>query len=574
MPTTTFDLAEWLRDHSVPVGGAQDVQGGKLWKLRECPFDSSHTNGSAAIGQKAKGLIWFKCQHNACSGKQWRDCRAHYEPGWQSSYPSNGQVTVAPSVADWPTPARIEGLPPAPRLPLDCFPEALVAHAADVAERMQCPLDYVVWTLMVTVATLIGRGVGIRAKAFDDWTERLALWVALIGDPSSMKTPGMNAAVRLMHVLAHALREEHRANVQAWKADCAAAKLADPKAQLAPEPELRWLVADDATMEKLALLLQPEISRGLALVRDEVSGVIRECERYRARAGDREFLIQAYSGGPKSVVRMSRPPVFVPDLLLNIVGGIQPDVAREVFASGVDDGLGERFLAIYPEVPSDFVPVDRSPDKGKRDAFDVIAKRLYVADWPRLLISDDFSAVPYCRVSPEAHQVFSEWHARTVLSTRGEQARYTHRFGRRVGKYPGLAARLALELHLFEAVAARTAHAAKVQVRVVDSALIARVVRLMDEYVLPMEERVYGAYAVAPEAEGARRIARWIRGERPEKFTAREIRRHEWSDLDNPMNVAAALEWLCSRGWLREADPVRRVGRPSDVFLVNPRVLT
>jgi hypothetical protein len=36
--------------------------------------------------------------------------------------------------------------------------------------------------------------------------------------------------------------------------------------------------------------------------------------------------------------------------------------------------------------------------------------------------------------------------------------------------------------------------------------------------------------------------------------------------------VAAALEWLCSRGWLREADPIRRVGRPSDVYLVNPRL--
>lgn len=486
---------------------------------------------------------------------------------------ANGVESVDSAIMDWPEPARIDGPPSAPRLPLECFPEVLLEHAQDVAERMQCPIDYVVWTLMVTLSTVIGRAVGLRPKRLDDWTERPALWVALIGDPSSMKTPGQNAGVRLLYVLSRLLREQHQARLKQWKADCAAAKMADRKAELEPEPELQWLVADDATTEKLAMLLQPEISRGLVLIRDEVSGLIRELERYRARAGDREFLIQAYSGGPKSVARMSRPPVFVPDLLLNIVGGIQPDVAREVFASGADDGLGERFLAIWPEQASTFVDIDRFPDKDKRDAFDEVAKRLYVADWPQLLTTDDFSHVPYCRVSQEAHRVFSEWRARTVQSTRGEDARYTHRFGRRVGKYPGVAARLSLVLHLFEAVALGDVHQVKAHLAVVESAVVARVVRLMDEYVLPMEQRVYEAYAVAPEAEGARRIARWIRAERPDKFTAREIRRHEWSDLDSPTTVAAALEWLCSRGWLREAEPAHRMGRPSDVFLVNPKVL-
>jgi putative DNA primase/helicase len=473
----------------------------------------------------------------------------------------------------WPQPSAIDGPGPAPELPLDCFPRQLVEHAEDIADRSQCPLDYVVWTLMVTLAAVIGRNVGIRPKRLDDWTERPALWVALIGDPSSMKTPGMNAGVRLLHALASRLRDEYQKAMREWRADCAAAREADGKhADIPPEPQLRWLVVDDATTEKLSDLLQPEISRGLAFVRDEVSGLIHELERYRSHAGDREFFLQAYTGGPKSVARISRAPIFVPDLLFNIVGGIQPDVAREVFASGADDGLGERFVAIWPDLPATFEDVDRFPNRTKRDAFDEVAERLYVADWTKLLVTDDFSTVPYCRVDSEAHEIFSRWRARTIMSTRGESPRYEHRFGRRVGKYPGLAARLALVLHLFEHAALERSALARESMCTVDSDVITKVTRLMDIYVLPMEERVYGAYAVAPEAENARRIARWMREEQPVKFTAREIRRHGWANLDDQVAVAAALEWLCSRGWLREANPEKRAGRPSEVFLVNPRI--
>ena len=74
------------------------------------------------------------------------------------------------------------------------------------------------------------------------------------------------------------------------------------------------------------------------------------------------------------------------------------------------------------------------------------------------------------------------------------------------------------------------------------------------------------------DAEGGRRIAAWIEAERPERFTARDVRRHNWSGLQEQADVAAALDWLAVRGWVREAAPERRSGRPSDVYLVNPRL--
>ena len=73
-------------------------------------------------------------------------------------------------------------------------------------------------------------------------------------------------------------------------------------------------------------------------------------------------------------------------------------------------------------------------------------------------------------------------------------------------------------------------------------------------------------------ATGAERIARWIVAARPESFTLRDVRRDEWSGLTDPIAVSAAVEWLAAKGWVREADPEQRPGRPANRYLVNPRV--
>ena len=87
-----------------------------------------------------------------------------------------------------------------------------------------------------------------------------------------------------------------------------------------------------------------------------------------------------------------------------------------------------------------------------------------------------------------------------------------------------------------------------------------------------MDRRVYAAYVVPAEVEGGRRIARWVREARPQQFTAREVLRHEWSGLQKPTEVTAALDWLVTQRWLREAEREPRPGRPSNVFLVDPRL--
>lgn len=108
----------------------------------------------------------------------------------------------------------------------------------------------------------------------------------------------------------------------------------------------------------------------------------------------------------------------------------------------------------------------------------------------------------------------------------------------------------------------------------VSAAVVENVLNLIHSYIIPMDLRVYGSFAITAEAEGGRRIVEWITKTRPASFTGREIRRHEWAGLQDQKAVSAALEWLAVHRWVKEYEPKPGLvgGRPSSLYIVNPRL--
>ncbi len=76
--------------------------------------------------------------------------------------------------------------------PLDpqLIPAPLRGWIADVAHRMQCPVDYCAVGALVALAGVVGAAVGIRPKRRDDWLVVPNLWGGVIGPPSKKKDPG------------------------------------------------------------------------------------------------------------------------------------------------------------------------------------------------------------------------------------------------------------------------------------------------------------------------------------------------------------------------------------------------
>jgi hypothetical protein len=482
------------------------------------------------------------------------------------------------STIGWPTPEPHQAPGPAPQLPLDLFAPTLQAFVKDVAHRMQSAPDFVLWTLLAVFSAVIGRGAWIRIKLWDDWAEPSTLWVGNIGDSGTLKTPSQNAAANtVLHTVARLLHEAFAIEHAQWQA----LATTDPHGA-GPEPVERVCRTGNATTEKLRELCSDLSSRGLVLVRDELAGLIGELNKYHGgRGGDRQFYLQSYSGGPLPTDRISRKTLPVTNLLFSIVGGIQPKLARAIFSPEDDkeDGLAARFICPWPEQRA-VQWVDESPNLDARTRIRAATEVLFKADWSTTLQTDDYGE-PFCRPSPDGVAQYASWWADTKNLVRDNRARFDGGLGFRLNKYDGLLPRLILVNHLLEWALAPSPKRTRAAARTVDAELVTRMVTLMRVYMLPMDERVYQAYGMSDAASNGERVLEWLQRDvragnaTRTSLTAREARRAVRPDSEEA--AAIAVEWLCSRNWLREQVPPaqRRRGRqPSDVYDINPHALT
>ena len=86
-----FDVRAWLQEHGLY---GKEVNAGDYTKiiLDECPFDPSHKAPDSMITIGSSGAIGFKCFHNSCQGKTWRDVRLKYEPDAYSGNADDSRI--------------------------------------------------------------------------------------------------------------------------------------------------------------------------------------------------------------------------------------------------------------------------------------------------------------------------------------------------------------------------------------------------------------------------------------------------------------------------------------------------
>lgn len=72
--TGTFYLPDFLA--RLGIGYSRDQHGGRdRYKLDQCPFNSEHGKGESAVFQSPDGTLGFKCLHDGCATRTWRDLR-------------------------------------------------------------------------------------------------------------------------------------------------------------------------------------------------------------------------------------------------------------------------------------------------------------------------------------------------------------------------------------------------------------------------------------------------------------------------------------------------------------------
>ena len=96
----------------------------------------------------------------------------------------------------WPEPKPLpSGLLPVAPFDVDMIPVALGPWVSDIADRMQCPPDFIATSAIVGLSAVLGRKIAVRPQERTDWAEVPNLWGCIVGRPGAMKSPAMGEAV-------------------------------------------------------------------------------------------------------------------------------------------------------------------------------------------------------------------------------------------------------------------------------------------------------------------------------------------------------------------------------------------
>lgn len=499
-------------------------------------------------------------------------------------------VSDITSGTPWPDPEPLpDGLPAVPAFVAELLPESLRPWILDIAERLQCPVEYVAVAALSSLGSLIGRQCVVRPKRHDDWSIVANLWALLVGLPSAMKSPAMEEASRpLLRLEAEAAdvfakemqnAEARKAMTKARKAAIESKMLKAAKAGKGDEAVLldefsaatdaeeitqRRYSTSDVTTEKLGELLI-ENHNGLLLKCDELRGFLNSLDR-DGHESARAFYLTAHDGTHGYIQdRIARGSKFIPAVCVTILGCIQPGPLAQYLLAAIrggagDDGFMQRFqLGVYPDVCREWRLVDRWPNKEARDrAFDVF-KRLANLSPSMVGATVEDGELPHLRFDGPAQTLFDGWFSDLMnrLRAGGEHPAIEAHLTKYTKVMPGLS----LILHLADGGQGAITLASAQRAAAWCDLLEAHARRI---YACVTGERLRAARAL---------LGKLRSGKLTSPFTARDVYRAAWAGLDDREVVEEALNTLADHGWLRDVS-IETNGRPRREYHLHPATLT
>ena len=462
----------------------------------------------------------------------------------------------------WPEP---KPLPPAlktvPELNPDHLPDAFKNGVVDIADRLQCTLDFVAIPLLVGSGSLIGNKVGIYPKAQDEtWKVHPALWGAIVGPPGSMKTPAQQEAFRTIQHL------ERQAGIE-YSQDLAQHEIAVKQFESSlksftsgktnsfptkPEPpkRKRYLV-NDTTYQALSVVLSENPS-GILALGDELSGLLKSLDTPGQEAA-RGFYLSGWGGSGDCIIdRIGRASIHLHSYCISLFGGFQPDrikayVRETQSGSSNNDGLIQRFqMIVWPDQIQKLKIVDRPPNKNALAAID-----------KALLGLSTLEAETRLHFHKSAQTLFNDWfQANESLLREGklDPARHSH-----FAKYRSLIPGLALLIHLIDG------HPDEVCYACLEKSIS------FSTYLKGHANRIYGSVQGQDHAPLKALAGRLLSGALQSGFSQRDLLHKGWVDLSDKARAFGAIEGLVVRGWLVEVEK-SGIGRPTIEYLINPRI--
>ena len=261
--------------------------------------------------------------------------------------------------------------------------------------------------------------------------------------------------------------------------------------------------------------------------------------------------------------------MHIDGLCLSLLGSTQQAkisryLSRAVRGGRGDDGLIQRFgLLVWPDVASEWIHVDRWPDKDAQTAAFKVFDELENLDWHGIAAKRDRGAdgdeegLPHLRFEPDAIDRFVEW--RTEWEKRLRSGNLQPALESHLAKYRKLVPGLALIFHLVD-----------VRTGLVGLTELERALGWA-KYLETHARRAYGSVTGVSVTTAKALIAKIRSGGLKSEFHSHEAWRPGWAKLDDPEAVRAALGMLVNYDWLK-VRKFETAGRPAFIYAANPKI--
>ena len=502
--------------------------------------------------------------------------------------------TIEPSIII----PKSDGLPdPLPLIPsvipfdVERFlPNSSRDYVQDIAERIQCPVDFPALSLITVFSAAIGGRVGICPKAYDNWLSVPNLWGFIVGRPSLMKSPAVKCPISLLEPLEKKALLEYKMQMKEFRAEerilLAEQKEADTQVKKLlkqkpvdqeeikklqktfeteiEEPKCKRYIVNDTSMEKLGEILAHN-PHGVLLFRDELNGFLKSLEKENQETS-RTFYLEAWNGDSSYIFdRIGRGTIHIENICVSIFGTIQPDVLQNIVRKNISqsnefDGFLQRFqLIAYPDISNHWENIDREAHISVKNKVQKIVQSLVNISSETITAEVDSRKRPYLRFDPEAQELFNEW--RRKLEYRLREGKEHPALESHLAKYRSLIPNLALIFHLSEL--------SNHKIGRVGICSLQRAIAL-GEYLESHARRIYSL-----GEENDLKAAKVLLGklkmkENQNAFSARDIYRKNWKGLNSQDVVQRAINQLVEKQILLIQT---KENSQQILYSINPKIL-
>lgn len=464
-----------------------------------------------------------------------------------------------------------------PNFPTRVLPDALRKWVEAESYATQTPADLAALLALSVCSVGIARRVVVEPRP--GWREPVNLFTAVLLEPGNRKSAVFADAMKPLRELEVELIETARPIVARAQSDrrqdegrlrklekTAAEKHGDAAAQARyeagnlaanlvddAEPVLPRLLVDDATAEKLGMMLAEQGGR-IASMSPE-GGVFDLMAGMYSKSGIPQFgvYLMGHSGDDLITDRVSRKSVRVERPALTCAYAMQPAVIEGLAENAAFRGRGllARFLYAAPQSWIGRREIGTAPvSDATREAYRLTVRALAEGEGETVL-----------QLTDDAAELLRDWETEIeAMLGDGGAMENMRDWG---AKLAGATLRVAAVLHCVE-----HGTAGHIEGRTIAAAVaIAR-------YMVPHAEAVLNMMLASEETadDDARYVLRWIERHTRREFTKSEAQHHGKRRFPKAYDIDSALAELTRRGFIRPK-PAETSGPgrpPSPVYEVNP----